>query len=320
LQFLSKYIICLCLISCFIVASPQAFAAGEGGLDIDSLKAGVGARPLGMGGAFTAIANNADAPYWNPAGLARINFSEINTMQTRMSTDADHYYLSYVQPLGRGSLGVSWIQVSLGSITETTTTDAFNEVINISTFSYFSNAFLLAYGLPLNDKVAIGLTAKYLTSDMTMISQGQATGYSVTPAVLITPNNRLSIGAKVDEIFNEVSWGTGTVERAPAKARVGISYLLDQVLGRLPLTGRIALDLAQTLQSGFTTEYSAGYEWERDGLALRLGYADTALTAGAGFKSPFGNNFGVAELDYAYVQQTSISKDNVHRISLAGKW
>ena len=298
----------------------SAFAAGEAGLDIDSLKAGVGARPLGMGGAFTAIADNADAPYWNPAGLAQVDFQEFNTMQTRMSTDADHYYLSYVQPWGRGSLGISWIQISLGTLTETTTTDAFNEVINISTFSYFSNALLLAYGLPLNDKVSVGLTAKYLTSDMTTISQGQATGYSVTPAILITPNEKLSIGAKVDEILNEVTWGTGTTEKAPPKARIGVSYILDQMLGRFPLMGRIAVDFAQTMQSGFTTEYSAGYEWERDGLALRFGYAASALTAGAGFKSPFGNNLGIAELDYAYVQQTSLSKDNVHRISLAGRW
>ncbi|MFA6431814.1 MAG: Tudor-knot domain-containing protein [Candidatus Margulisiibacteriota bacterium] len=29
-----------------------------------------GARPMGMGGAFTAVANDANAAYWNPAGLA----------------------------------------------------------------------------------------------------------------------------------------------------------------------------------------------------------------------------------------------------------
>jgi|SRR3989339_592944 len=29
-----------------------------------------GTRPMGMGGAFTAVADDANAPYWNPAGLA----------------------------------------------------------------------------------------------------------------------------------------------------------------------------------------------------------------------------------------------------------
>ena len=29
-----------------------------------------GGRPLAMGGAFTGVADNVDAVYWNPAGLA----------------------------------------------------------------------------------------------------------------------------------------------------------------------------------------------------------------------------------------------------------
>lgn len=33
----------------------------------------VGARPLGMGGAFIGLANDVNAVYWNPAGLAQIN-------------------------------------------------------------------------------------------------------------------------------------------------------------------------------------------------------------------------------------------------------
>jgi len=32
----------------------------------------VGSRAIGMGGAFVALANDASALYWNPAGLARM--------------------------------------------------------------------------------------------------------------------------------------------------------------------------------------------------------------------------------------------------------
>jgi hypothetical protein len=294
-----------------------ALAIGQAGLDIAVLKAGVGARPLGMGGAFTAIADNADAPYWNPAGLANIKQQEVNTMQTRLSTDTDHYYISYVRPLGRGTLGVSWIQISAGTLTQTSATpDAWNEVQNLGVFSYFSNAYLLSYGLPLNPNISIGMTAKYLTSDMYQITGGQAYGYSVTPGILLKLGARdprpLTIGFKVDELVNEQSWGTGTSEKAPAKARLGIALRIPP---RLAGAGSVlALDLAQILKSDYSTEISAGYEWSRDGLSIRAGYTEATLTAGAGFKS------GVAQIDYAYVQQTSLSRENVHRISLSGKW
>jgi len=298
-----------------------SFATGQAGLDIAVLKAGVGARPLGMGGAFTAIADNADAPYWNPAGLSQIKQQEINTMQTKLSTDTDHYYISYVRPLGKGTLGISWIQVGIGTITQTAATpDAWNEVQNISVFSYFSNAYMLSYGLPLNPNISFGLTAKYLTSDMFQIAGGQAYGYSVTPGFLLVlrpavakgeTSGGVRVGVKIDELLNEQSWGTGTTEKVPAKARLGIAVKEPRGL----LAGStLALDLAQTLKSNYATELSAGYEWSKDGLSLRAGYTESVFTAGAGFKS------GVAQIDYAYVQQTSLSKENVHRISLSGKW
>ncbi len=49
-----KLIMILCLILILSAPSPAYY----------------GARPMGMGGAFTAIANDANAAYWNPAGFA----------------------------------------------------------------------------------------------------------------------------------------------------------------------------------------------------------------------------------------------------------
>jgi len=291
-----------------------AYAQGQAGLDIAVLKAGVGARPLGMGGAFTAIADNADAPYWNPAGLGMLdNKNEITAMQTRLSTDTDHYYISYIRPALGGTLGISWIQVGLGSITQTSSevNPANNEVQNISIFSYFSNAYLLSYGRELNDRISVGLTAKYLTSDMFQIAGGQAYGYSVTPGILlrlVTRDSRqITVGAKIDELINQQSWGTGTVEKVPPKLRIGLAY-------HSPNPGLFALDISQTMKSGYAAEASAGYEWSKDGLSLRLGYSEGGLTTGAGFVS------GHTRIDYAYVTQRDLSKDNVHRISLSGIW
>ena len=182
----------LILLTAYCLLPTSVLAQGQAGTDIAVLKAGVGARPLGMGSAFTAIANNADAPYWNPAGLGFVSSNEITTAQTKLSTDADHYYLSYVRPALGGTLGVSWIQVGLGNIEITPSEEAVkrnnNEAQVLGIFSYFSNAYLLSYGKKLNDHISVGLTAKYLTSDMTSISGGQAWGWSVTPGILVKMN------------------------------------------------------------------------------------------------------------------------------------
>ncbi|MFA5034649.1 MAG: hypothetical protein WC500_02590 [Candidatus Margulisiibacteriota bacterium] len=284
-------------------------ALGQSGADIAVLNAGVGARPLAMGGAFTSVADNADAPYWNPAGLGFISSQEITSSQTRLSTDADHYYLSYVTPALGGTIGLSWIQVGLGNIAQTSSeVDIHNEVQNISLFSYFSSAYLLSYGKKLNDHIAFGLTAKYLSSEMFGISGGSGWGYSLTPGVMLRlAKYRVTIGFKIDELINTQQWGTGTVENVSPKARLGLNWL--------PWSeSRVAVDISQMIKSGYSPEVATGVEWSQGCIAYRAGYNSSGLTAGVGF------TVGHARLDYGYVQDGNFSSNNVHRISLSGKW
>lgn len=287
---------------------------GQGGLDIAVLKAGVGARALGMGSSFTAIADNSDSPYWNPAGLSQVKNYEISTMQTRLSTDADHYYVSYIMPFLSGGLGMSWIQVGMGSITQTSnTTDASNQVQNLGIFSYYSNAYLLAYGQNITDNLSFGITAKYLTSDMSglvSIEGANAYGYSVTPGLLYRPFKDLSVGFKIDELVNSQKWGTDTEEIAPSKYRLGLAYSMS--VSNYPLL--LSSDISQINKAGYVAEAGFGAEVTMGNIAFRAGSSDTMLTAGAGMKSEH------IWVDYAYVTQTSLSKDNVHRVALTGVW
>lgn len=312
-----KFGICLCLTACLLILSASAFAEQQqAGIDIAVLNAGVGARALGMGSAFTAVSNNVDAPYWNPAGLGKINFSEITTMQTRMSTDANHYYISYIQPFLKGALGVSWIQIGISDVEKYASPEAssFNEVQSQGVFSYYTSAYLLSYGTKLTEKLFFGLTAKYLTNDMVQVQSGQGSGYSLTPGILLDFGDK-TFGLKIDELLNDQSWGTGTSEKAPPKVRLGMAY-------QLPQHGLIfSADVSQIAKSSYSPEYYLGTEWKttfagkmKDNLSVRFGYAKNAFTGGVGFTDKH------IEINYAYVIQKDLSRDNVHRISFGGKW
>ena len=73
----------------------------------------VGSRPLSMGGAFTAVADDANAITWNPAGLPGLRRTEFT------STYADLYamgitqsYLGFVSPFSdRIAIGLDWARV-----------------------------------------------------------------------------------------------------------------------------------------------------------------------------------------------------------------
>src|SRR5215467_15040209 len=72
---------------------------------------GWGARPVGMGGAFTAIADDSNAPLYNPAGLVQVQWNEVSAMYSRLFSgltlysgdDTVHLDQSYVSFVSKPS-------------------------------------------------------------------------------------------------------------------------------------------------------------------------------------------------------------------------
>ncbi len=66
----------------------------------DFMMIGAGARSLGMGGAFTALANDGSAIYWNSAGLAQLRESELSVMHAFLYGGMAMYdNVTFCQPL-----------------------------------------------------------------------------------------------------------------------------------------------------------------------------------------------------------------------------
>ena len=71
-------------------------ATGAAGL---FLRMGVGARALGMGGAFTGIANDPSAAYWNPSGLGQIHNFQFEFMNVNLPFDRRFNYFCATLPV-----------------------------------------------------------------------------------------------------------------------------------------------------------------------------------------------------------------------------
>jgi len=108
----SRYVLAILLCS---MGSPLHSAVGTEGASF--LDIPVGARPAAMGGAYSALATDAYAPVWNPAGLGAIPDKSLATQYLSYLDTIQYEHLSYVHPLGGGrGLGGSIQYLGSGNI------------------------------------------------------------------------------------------------------------------------------------------------------------------------------------------------------------
>ena len=72
----NKYLLIL-LVVCVFASVPLAQTLKTGTTSAQILKINVGPRAIGMGGAFTSIADDITSVYWNPSGTANIQSNEV---------------------------------------------------------------------------------------------------------------------------------------------------------------------------------------------------------------------------------------------------
>lgn len=175
----------------------------------------VGTRPLSMGGAFIAIADDANTITWNPAGLPGMRRTEFTT------TYADLYamgitqsYLGFVRPFSdRVALGFDWSNVGYDD----------KELL------YSENKLNLAVGVQPHRLISFGLTLKYLMRDMQLdgTSYGKSSGLGYDAGLLIQPLKNLRFGVGLYDLGGtQVAYKDKTTETILGQAfKLGISYM-----------------------------------------------------------------------------------------------
>jgi hypothetical protein len=94
------------------------FALNAGRYAGDFIVIGPGVRALGMGGAFSAVANDGSAIYWNAAGISQLKVSEVQVMRAYLYQNLAYYdNISYCQPLPNNvTIGVNWTRLTIDDI------------------------------------------------------------------------------------------------------------------------------------------------------------------------------------------------------------
>ena len=103
---------------CGIAFLPGLVFADAGYSSANFLKIGMGARAAAMADSFTAVADDATAIYWNPAGLALVNGTSLSTThgQWLQGVSNDFFALSH-QLEGNSVLGLGFINQSVHNFT-----------------------------------------------------------------------------------------------------------------------------------------------------------------------------------------------------------
>ena len=149
------------------------------------LRIGVGPRANAMGGAFSSVAGDASALYWNPAGIALLSENQALFSYTTLYKDLDINlnYLAAVFPAGSaGNFGLSVIALDYGNMN--VTTENYPEGTG-EKFSAASYAFALSYARSITENFSAGITVKYIKEGI-MNSSAEGIAFDVG-TVFTTP-------------------------------------------------------------------------------------------------------------------------------------
>ena len=124
-------------------------------------------RASGMGMTGVAIADNAYAPFWNPAGLAGQEGTEVSFTHApwlpALGANLSYEHLSAKHGMGEaGTVGGHFTYFDLG--TQVATNDQGQPLGN---FSSYELALGVSYGYPVTDKLAVGTGARLIYSNLT---------------------------------------------------------------------------------------------------------------------------------------------------------
>ena len=269
------------------------------------LKIGVGARAVGMGGAFVAIANDATSSYWNPAGLSQLEQQEVAFTHNEWLGNIKYEYLGYGLPLGkRTGLGVGLIYLHMGSI------PGYDRQGNsTSSFTAYDAAMLLGLSRQLNQNTSLGIGLKWISQKL---ESENSRSFALDMGCLWKMDN-FSVGLTVNNVGTPIKFIREEFV-LPSKIGLGLAYrTLDD-----KLVFAADFDFPNDTKPIFKQGLEYNYQ---NSLFLRSGCQyRSEQNVDEKTELSFGGGFRMLNCDLDYTYSPDYGVGSVHRISISYKF
>ncbi len=291
----------------FCVPLIHAQSDGEYGTT-SNLSYGAGARAMGLGRAYVAVANDPSAVFWNPAGLELVPRKTFSLFHNQVFEGTTYDFLGFVYPtLTYGTVGFGFARLGTGEIPFT---DANN--VNLGELNYDESEIYFSYGKKLPYNLYGGGTFKFRRQHFSNIDQ-DASGFGLDIGVMYQPEwesnvlKNLAFGLSLRNLVApNLKLGTET-DIAPYHFTFGLKKgLVVGEGGKL----NILMDFHKSkLQS---TAIHTGTEYVFRNLGtIRVGFDNSHLAFGAGV------NYSFVHIDYSFGSISSESEfPPTHRFSI----
>jgi tetratricopeptide (TPR) repeat protein len=282
----------------------RSAAQGEG--TQSPLMLGSGARALAMGRAATAVTEEADALFWNPARLSQLDRMELSLFHTQLYTDQVQLNSAhFVFPtLAAGSFALGVQTLGVGGIERRDERNAL-----LGSFDDRESHFSLGYAKGIQSNYAVGAALRVeqqRVADVSAVGVGLDLAAHMTRALDAESRHTVLAGINVQNFLEPSLRLEEDSVHDPRVLRVGLGY--QGLSSALPLDWTLATDLELPREADVTL--GAGLEISyRRLLRLRCGLEDGDPAFGFGIES-----HGV-RVDYA--MRTHDELDRNDRFSLA---
>jgi len=292
------------------VAAHAEFFEKVGTFGAQFLEIGTTARATGMGSAFTAVADDASAVYWNPAGLVEVRGNEVLLSQVEWPADTNlsSAIMAFNPHIMPGTFALSMRSLWLDPMLVRT---AYEPEGNGQTFDAGSTAFGLTYSRFFTDKFSAGITTSYIHMGL---AEEAVNTVSFDFGIMYRIGIRdLKLGMVIQNYGGKINFDE-LEAKMPIDFKVGASFnVFKSDHQKLLFAAEFQHPSDNAERTNFGLEYGmreqffgrVGYNSGYDADALSFGFG-TAISTGATSK---------VMVDYSAVDMQDL--DWVHRVSVS---